>query len=362
MNASLANDLQNNRSVLPPNQVKWRQIGAFLSVTFGLTWLLDLVLYLHGGLANPAASVVLQFQMLIPAASAIFLGLFFFKDHPLYYRTNRSPSRWFVYYYLLFTIVYGAAILYLFTHPAKVQTISSSLLYLSIFGLLLLVILQRMGKDSFATINMAGGKPIIWLVFGLGMVAFYSLQTGLNWLFKMGAPVDLNQVIPQLETQTLPNTVILASLALNTILIGPFLGLIIAFGEEYGWRGYLQPALLPLGKIKGVFCVGVIWGIWHWPIIAMGYNYPGQPILGSIMMTLYTIALAFILAYAVFKGKGLWIAAFLHALNNQTISFFTLFVYSPTNPLISFGSGVLGILCFGIVIFFILRDPIWKEG
>jgi membrane protease YdiL (CAAX protease family) len=32
-----------------------------------------------------------------------------------------------------------------------------------------------------------------------------------------------------------------------------------AFGEEYGWRGYLLRKLLPLGEVKAALIVGAIW-------------------------------------------------------------------------------------------------------
>jgi uncharacterized protein len=41
--------------------------------------------------------------------------------------------------------------------------------------------------------------------------------------------------------------------------------LLMVFGEEYGWRGYLLPKLLPLGEIRASLIVGVIWGVWHFP-------------------------------------------------------------------------------------------------
>lgn len=36
--------------------VNWRHVGAFLGLTFGLTYLLDLAIYLGGGLAAPGMS------------------------------------------------------------------------------------------------------------------------------------------------------------------------------------------------------------------------------------------------------------------------------------------------------------------
>lgn len=63
----------------------WPHVGAFLGLTFGLTWLLDLGIYLQGGLDTPWMVTTLQLQMLLPAFSAIVLGLFFFPESPLFH-------------------------------------------------------------------------------------------------------------------------------------------------------------------------------------------------------------------------------------------------------------------------------------
>ncbi len=151
-------------------------------------------------------------------------------------------------------------------------------------------------------------------------------------------------------------------IAVQTLLVGPFLGLLVTFGEEYGWRGYLQPALMKLGRVRGVALVGIIWGIWHWPVIWMGYNYPGHPILGSLLMVLFSSGLAFMLGYAVLKAKGVWIAAFLHALVNQSLAFFMGVLYAPGDTIYSFGIGIPGLFMLALVVVLILRDPIWKEN
>lgn len=60
---------------------------------------------------------------------------------------------------------------------------------------------------------------------------------------------------------------------------GALLGLPILFGEEYGWRGYLLPKLLPLGEVKATLLLGIIWAAWHLPALVLGLNYPGQSLL-----------------------------------------------------------------------------------
>jgi membrane protease YdiL (CAAX protease family) len=45
---------------------------------------------------------------------------------------------------------------------------------------------------------------------------------------------------------------------------------ILGFGEEYGWRGYLLPRLMPLGEIPATLILGLIWSLWHFPVVLAG--------------------------------------------------------------------------------------------
>jgi uncharacterized protein len=345
-----------------PRSVNWPHVWIFIGLSFGLAWLIDLVLYLNGGLQNPGASLMLQFQMLMPAFAALLLGVFFFKESLVYRKTNHYASRWFINYYFLMTFAYLIAAIVAMTQPALATTISGVMLIFSVVGLVLLLVLRwRGGPQSFAGAGMAFGRFRIWILFGLGLVLFYSLEALLNYIFKFGTLTDIANLYPPGATAAIPPLGLYASVFFNAIIIGPFLGLIITFGEEYGWRGYLQSELVHLGRIRGVGLLGIIWGIWHWPILLMGYNYPGQPVLGPLLMTGYTVVLSYFLAYAVFKSKGVWTAAYLHALSNQTLAVLMTGVVMPVSVVMSFGIGVPGLALSSLVILLILRDPIWKE-
>ena len=77
-------------SVMTASRVNWPHVAWFLGLAFGLTWLANLGLYLNGGLTSPIAPLLLQFQMLLPAFSAMLLETWFFRESPIYYRTNRT--------------------------------------------------------------------------------------------------------------------------------------------------------------------------------------------------------------------------------------------------------------------------------
>lgn len=342
--------------------VNWPHVAWFLGLAFGLSWLVDLVMYLNGGLASQPAKLLLQFQMMLPAFSALLLGVFFFRESPVYYRTNQTTSRWFVYFYFLLVLLYLAGCIVSLIQPDLATLFSQVLLIPNLIGLILLVVLRLVGgKNAFSGAGMGGGRVKVWLLGGLGVVVFYGLQTLLNYLFKLGTVVDVKTLFPAGATANMPDIVLILSAALNAVVLGPLIGLIITFGEEYGWRGYLQSELNHLGRVRGTLLLGVIWGIWHWPMIWMGYNYPGQPLFGSLMMVGFCIFLAFVLAYAVFKSKGVWTAAYLHALNNQTLSFFMVMLVAPTNLILSFGIGLPSLALGALVVLLLLRDPVWKE-
>jgi apolipoprotein N-acyltransferase len=115
-----------------------------------------------------------------------------------------------------------------------------------------------------------------------------------------------------------------------------------------------------MGRIPGVLVLGLVWGAWHYPVVWMGHSYPDQPVLGSLMMTIFTVFFGIVLSYAVLKTGSIWLAAFLHAVNNQALSFISAFIYQPGNALWSFGAGFLLLFLAVPAVVFILRDPVWK--
>jgi uncharacterized protein len=94
---------------------------------------------------------------------------------------------------------------------------------------------------------------------------------------------------------------------------------LFTFGEEYGWRGYLLPRLLPLGEIRASVLLGVIWGVWHLPLLLAGLNYPGVSIfLAIIVFTFVTVALSFTYTWFYVASSGsVLVAAVYHASTNQ---------------------------------------------
>lgn len=137
------------------------------------------------------------------------------------------------------------------------------------------------------------------------------------------------------------------------IFLSPFLNGIFTFGEEFGWRGYLLQKLLPLGKLKAVLILGVIWGIWHAPVIAMGHNYglsyPGVPWLGILAMIWFCITVGTLISWLTIRGGSVWPAVIGHATLNGTAGFGIFLVKGNPSPLIGpMPTGILGGIAFAV--------------
>ncbi len=90
------------------------------------------------------------------------------------------------------------------------------------------------------------------------------------------------------------------------VLLAPIMNCITCFGEEWGWRGYLVPKLSEkMSFLPTALLSGVIWGLWHAPLIAAGHNYgtdyAGAPYLGIFSMCIFCIVMGTIFAYLCLK-------------------------------------------------------------
>jgi len=136
---------------------------------------------------------------------------------------------------------------------------------------------------------------------------------------------------------------------------------LFTFGEEYGWRGYLLPRLLPLGEIKASVLLGVIWGLWHLPLLLAGLNYPGVNVfLALLVFTFVTVALSFTYTWFYVASSGsVLVAAVFHASTNQfSDTFWVPPLLSGTNPFApSLVSAVL-IMALVVVVYKLFRRSV----
>ncbi len=149
-----------------------------------------------------------------------------------------------------------------------------------------------------------------------------------------------------------------------TLLLKTLPNIPFTFGEEYGWRGYLLPRLLPLGEIRASVLLGVIWGVWHLPLLLAGLNYPGVNVwLAIIIFTFVTVALSFTYTWFYVASSGsVLVAAVFHASTNQfSDTFWVPPLLSGANPFApSLVSAVL-IMALVVVVYKLFRRSVRVE-
>ncbi|HHV22491.1 MAG TPA: CPBP family intramembrane metalloprotease [Propionibacterium sp.] len=110
---------------------------------------------------------------------------------------------------------------------------------------------------------------------------------------------------------------LMAALLLGAALLNGAINTIPALGEEIGWRGFLFPELQArFGTGAALVATGIIWGLWHAPLILLGYNYPLHPVLGLLAFCVVCTLLTGILAWVRQRSGSVWPAAYGHGLFN----------------------------------------------
>src|SRR5579872_914147 len=203
--------------------VNWKGILWFVGIAYALAWLLELPMALDGRGLNSPWSLLTFFVNFTPAVATLLVVRWI---SPLPNARKATGLRWGIKgtrwgWYWLFGLV-GVT---LFNVAAPFVG--------ALFGQFPLDLQNFSGLKAFLTAQ-PGGKDILAL-----------------------APLSTIALV------------ILVTLPLQALLI-----CWINFGEEYGWRGYLLPQLLPLGQWPALVFSGAIWGFWHTPLILMGFDYP----------------------------------------------------------------------------------------
>lgn len=255
-----------------------RVIPVFLLIAFGFSWLVAWQIQASGGLGaqGPLASVgLLSLMMMGPALGAIVCALLFDRGRRL------------------------AA--------------------LGLQGFSLGTVAKWTGLAWLVAILACGlAVPVTLLLSGQAMGDPVAMITAQLAAADQGVPMD-------------PATLLVIQLAIGLPVGILFNTAFLTISEELGWRGWLQPRLEGLGFWPMCLAIGVLWGLWHAPIVLMGFNYPGLGWTGVAVMTLFTTLWTPYHALARERG-GVIAAAGMHGTLNAVAGVSLLFLSEPDWP------------------------------
>lgn len=272
-----------------------RKVVLFIGLTFGFCWLMAIMFYVLGGRWNTTGSFIIGIiYMFIPMVMVIVVQKLVYKEplkEPL--EISFKLNRWFFVAWLLPPLV------------------------------------------AFATLGVS-------LLFP--NVTYSPEMAGLFERFEsIMTPEQIEQMRMQVEAS--PIHPIWFGL-IQGLIAGITINAVAGFGEELGWRGFLQREFASMGFWKSSLLIGFIWGVWHMPIILQGHNYPEHPVAGVLMMIIWCLLLAPIFSYVRLKAKSVIAAAIIHGSLNATAGLAITVVKGGNDLLI----GVTGLAGFIVLV------------
>jgi membrane protease YdiL (CAAX protease family) len=200
------------------------------------------------------------------------------------------------------------------------------------------------------------GRFVLFLVLGLVLPIVVIVLTvlvagalGLVRLDLIGFSGFAEQVAAATPSGVaLPPIGVLVAIQLLALPVGAVVNSVLAFGEELGWRGWLQTALLPLGPWPAVLLTGAIWGVWHAPIILLGYNFGRADVTGVLFMVGGCLAWGVLLGWLRIRSTSLWPAVIAHGSLNAAGGLVLILAAAGQTPDLAL-VGALGVVAWLVV-------------
>jgi membrane protease YdiL (CAAX protease family) len=222
---------------------------------------------------------------------------------------RRTARRGLAIYFALVVVISGSLeAYYIFINPELLGTL---------FGLLALmwspavasVIARLVLREGFSDVSFRFGglRTLPWYALGLGVpLAVGILAYGGAWLtglvgFQGGAGAFLVGLVSAATWITI-------------------YGFIFTAGEEIGWRGYMLTRLIDAGVPRPVLVSGLIWALWHLPLILAGIYAAGPyPALSAVLFVVSVTSTSFVYARMRLETGSIWPVIFAHSAWNSII-------------------------------------------
>ncbi len=287
-----------------------RQLIIFIAITYGIPYLLGILMW-YGSLKQMDLSAFPVTQMLYPAMGVMLA----------YLLTRKGDERILRAFYICFILTTVIAIIFTILSvlmPDAVVTLPGGTV--SVFGLAIQYLLAAGSVIGLICFIAAGKKKraasgIKWKNWkaSVGCIVLFVIL----YLARVAV---FNGLSGELEEFAAILTSAEAWIYFAVMPLDFLLGYLAFFGEEYGWRYYLQPFLQrKFGLRKGVLILGVVWGIWHLPLDFFYYVTPEYGVAMTVNQIINCVTLGIFLGFAYMKTENIWVPVIIHFLNNNLI-------------------------------------------
>ncbi len=283
---------------------KKTQLLIFLGVAFALPYILGILMGI-GYAEGLDISVFPSAQMFYPASGAILAALLTRREDHL------IPKRFFIGFLLFTFLLLICTVASIILPQMNWNAISQYLIVLGSITTGILLLTEK--KEKRIAYGLRGGRWKTAALIILLYLILYFGRTGIMYIVS-GQMQKMAELI-----QNPVSWLMLFTLPVNYFFIFiPFLG------EEYGWRYYLQPVLQKkLGMVRGIFVLGIVWGMWHLPINFFYYTSPSVGIISLTGQLIICVTLGIFYGWAYLKTDNIWTVVILHFINNNLVPIIT---------------------------------------
>ena len=260
-------------------------------------------------------------------------------------------------------MIFGFNVRNILENPMKYTIMASLYMLLPMIVAIVMQILSHVETHRRVSLSSTGLLRFkiswLWLVAWMLPVVIVLLTILVNMLMPgCEFNADLSSVIPadsvpeeqkELFTLFMNPAVMIVVTIMSGLFAGVTINAVFAFGEEYGWRNYLVDALREKKFVCAVIFIGLVWGLWHFPLILLGHNYPQHSVAGVFMMVVFCVLASFIETYIVIKTKSVFPAAIFHGTINA-VAGLNVILIKGGNDLLNGMTGLSGFIVMAIVI------------
>ncbi len=177
-----------------------------------------------------------------------------------------------------------------------------------------------------------------WRVLGLHRAGLRSWGLALlGPLLLLGCTYTIvwSTGVGRLDLTTYTGYMGIINLLLN-LIVGVIVTSLFALAEEIGWRGYLLPHLLSLGRTRAMLLSGLLHGLWHLPLMLLTpfYHASGNRfiVVGLFLLTLTVAGVLY--GYLRLTSGSTWPAVLAHGSLNTFWGQFSMLTVAASSPLL----------------------------
>lgn len=224
-------------------------------------------------------------------------------------------------------------------------------------------------RDRFFTaLGLARNPFNFWLLVAfaapivISLAAYYFTATfSGREMLALGPAFAVQLKNAGVDPDSLPLSVeqfALLQIATAPLIAGIVNTIIMMLTEEVGWRGWLWDRWRRMPFWRHAALTGVIWGVWHAPIVALGHNYPGMPVWGPVLFTGWVMLLTPVIALMRERGGSMVHAAMFHGVLNGVAPITIILMADPSMP----WRGAVGIGGFAALAAAALLVFLWRTA